>query len=113
MEFVFASYGISGELAVTVSVSCMPWSSLDCCSCPGHEARGHVAKRSDLTVYDHMKILVMGGAGFIDSYPCARLLARGPQMWCVDNMHLARQRSIARLESRPDFHSDRMTIAKA
>jgi UDP-glucose 4-epimerase len=51
-----------------------------------------------------MNILVTGGAGFIGSHLCDRLLARGARVWCVDNMHLGRQRNIAHLESRPDFH---------
>jgi UDP-glucose 4-epimerase len=57
-----------------------------------------------LTEHDHMKILVTGGAGFIGSHLCDRLLARGAQVWCVDNMHLGRRRNIAHLESRSDFH---------
>lgn len=51
-----------------------------------------------------MNILVTGGAGFIGSHLCDRLLARGARVWCVDNMHLGRRRNIAHLESRPDFH---------
>jgi UDP-glucose 4-epimerase len=51
-----------------------------------------------------MNILVTGGAGFIGSHLCDRLLARGTRVWCVDNMHLGRRRNIGHLESRPDFH---------
>jgi UDP-glucose 4-epimerase len=57
-----------------------------------------------LAEHDHINILVTGGAGFIGSHLCDRLLARGAQVWCVDNMHLGRRRNIAHLESRSDFH---------
>jgi UDP-glucose 4-epimerase len=50
-----------------------------------------------------MNILVTGGAGFIGSHLCERLLASGDRVCCVDNLHLGRRRNIARLESSPQF----------
>jgi len=50
-----------------------------------------------------MRILVTGGAGFIGSHLCDRLLERGSQVWCVDNLRLGRRRNIAHLEDLPDF----------
>ena len=50
-----------------------------------------------------MRILVTGGAGFIGSHLCDRLLQRGDQVWCVDNFHLGRRRNIAHLEGSPQF----------
>jgi UDP-glucose 4-epimerase len=44
-----------------------------------------------------MRILVTGGAGFIGSHLCDRLLERGAQVWCVDNLRLGRRRNIAHL----------------
>src|SRR5262249_28725469 len=51
-----------------------------------------------------MRALVTGGAGFIGSHLCDRLLARGDEAWCVDNLDLGRRRNIAHLESSNVFH---------
>ncbi len=45
-----------------------------------------------------MRALVTGGAGFIGSHLCDRLVGRGDEVWCVDNLHLGRRRNIAHLE---------------
>jgi UDP-glucose 4-epimerase len=50
-----------------------------------------------------MRSLVTGGAGFIGSHLCDRLLERGDQVWCVDNLRLGRRRNIAHLEALPEF----------
>jgi UDP-glucose 4-epimerase len=51
-----------------------------------------------------MRILVTGGAGFIGSHLCDRLLDRKDKVWCADNLRLGRRRNIADLETSPDFH---------
>jgi UDP-glucose 4-epimerase len=51
-----------------------------------------------------MRILVTGGAGFIGSHLCDRLLIGGASVWCVDNLHLGRRRNIAHLEGNNCFH---------
>lgn len=51
-----------------------------------------------------MRILVTGGAGFIGSHLCERLLGRGDEVWCVDNLLLGRRRNIAHLERTAAFH---------
>ncbi len=51
-----------------------------------------------------MRVLVTGGAGFIGSHLCDRLLARRDEVWCVDNLRLGRRRNIAHLEAMPTFH---------
>src|SRR5260370_12781674 len=50
-----------------------------------------------------MRILVTGGAGFIGSHMCDRLLERGDKVWCVDTLWLGRRRNIAHLEALPNF----------
>jgi UDP-glucose 4-epimerase len=50
-----------------------------------------------------MRILVTGGAGFIGSHLCERLLGRGEQVCCVDNLRLGRRRNIAHLAALPAF----------
>jgi UDP-glucose 4-epimerase len=51
-----------------------------------------------------MRILVTGGAGFIGSHLCERLIRRGDEVWCADNLRLGRHRNIAQLEASPTFH---------
>jgi UDP-glucose 4-epimerase len=51
-----------------------------------------------------MRALVTGGAGFIGSHLCDRLVTQGHEVWCVDNLHLGRRRNIAQLEPSNLFH---------
>ncbi len=57
-----------------------------------------------------MRILVTGGAGFIGSHLCDRLLDRGDEVWCVDNLRLGRRRNIAHLEVLPNFHFTELDV---
>ncbi|MDB5601060.1 MAG: NAD-dependent epimerase/dehydratase family protein [Xanthobacteraceae bacterium] len=50
-----------------------------------------------------MHVLVTGGAGFIGSHLCDRLVQRGDKVWCVDNLYLGQRRNIAHLEANPAF----------
>ena len=50
-----------------------------------------------------MQVLVTGGAGFIGSHLCDRLLNRGDEIVCVDNLRLGRRRNISHLETSPHF----------
>lgn len=47
--------------------------------------------------------LVTGGAGFLGSHLCERLLAAGHRVICVDNLVTGRRQNIAHLEGRDDF----------
>lgn len=49
------------------------------------------------------KILVTGGAGFIGSHLCERLLASGHDVLCVDNYFTGTKKNIAHLLSHPLF----------
>src|ERR1700730_2922595 len=50
-----------------------------------------------------MRVVVTGGAGFIGSHLCDRLLDRGGDVWCVDNLRLGQRRNIAHLATSPAF----------
>ena len=49
------------------------------------------------------RILVTGGAGFLGSFLCERLVARGDEVLCVDNFFTGRRRNVAHLLERPNF----------
>ena len=49
------------------------------------------------------RVLVTGGAGFIGSHLCARLLADGCEVLCVDNFYTGRRANVAHLLSNPRF----------
>jgi UDP-glucuronate decarboxylase len=49
------------------------------------------------------RILVTGGAGFIGSHLCERLLAEGQEILCVDNFFTGRRQNIDHLAGHPRF----------
>lgn len=49
------------------------------------------------------KILVTGGAGFLGSHLCEKLLAEGNQVTCLDNFFSGHKRNIAHLIPQPNF----------
>jgi len=49
------------------------------------------------------RILVTGGAGFVGSHLCERLLALGHEVLCVDNYFTGRRENIAAMLSDPKF----------
>jgi len=50
-----------------------------------------------------LKIVVTGGAGFIGSHLCTRLLDEGHSVLCVDNFITGSERNIAPLRNHPQF----------
>ena len=48
-------------------------------------------------------ILVTGGAGFLGSHLCDRLIERGDDVICVDNFFSGREENIAGLIEHPRF----------
>ena len=56
------------------------------------------------------RTLVTGGAGFIGSHLCARLLEQGHEVICLDNFFTGRRENVAALLSHPNFELIRHDI---
>lgn len=52
---------------------------------------------------ESQKIIVTGGAGFIGSHLCERLIAGGHEVICVDNFYTGRKANLAHLLDHPRF----------
>ena len=55
-------------------------------------------------------ILVTGGAGFVGSHLCDRLIERGDEVICLDNLFTGRKRNVAHLMGHPRFEFVRADI---
>jgi UDP-glucuronate decarboxylase len=63
-----------------------------------------------LDMHDTKRILITGGAGFIGSFLCEKLLEQGHDVICVDNMFTGSRRNIAKLLSNPNFEHIRHDV---
>jgi UDP-glucuronate decarboxylase len=55
------------------------------------------------TYADTKRVLVTGGAGFLGSHLCDRLIGEGHEVICVDNFFTGQRRNIAHLLAHPNF----------
>ena len=60
--------------------------------------------------YRGKRVLVTGGAGFLGSFLCERLLAEGAEVLCVDNYFTGRRANIAHLLNNPMFEALRHDV---
>ena len=58
------------------------------------------------------RAVITGGAGFLGSHLCERLLAEGYEVICVDNLITGRTENIAHLLDRPDFQFLQHDVSK-
>ena len=56
------------------------------------------------------RILVTGGSGFLGSHLCERLVARGDEVLCIDNLFTGRKRNVAHLLDKPNFEFQRHDV---
>ena len=57
----------------------------------------------DKTFFPDKRILVTGGAGFVGSHLCDRLLLEGHEILCVDNFFTGRRQNVHHLLTHPRF----------
>jgi len=50
------------------------------------------------------RILVTGGAGFIGTHLCRKLLELGHEVFCLDNLFTGSRENISGMLSNPHFH---------
>lgn len=60
--------------------------------------------------YDKKRILITGGAGFLGSHLCERLVSEGHEVLCVDNCFTGTRKNIPELLSNPNFEFIRHDI---
>jgi UDP-glucuronate decarboxylase len=63
----------------------------------------YVSKRGIFTLATIKRILVTGGAGFLGSHVCERLVDAGHDVICVDNFFTSQKTNVAHLLDRPNF----------
>jgi UDP-glucuronate decarboxylase len=71
----------------------------------GH-GRRHLAKHNtgkETLVFERKSVLVTGGAGFLGSHLCDRLLEAGHEVVCLDNFFTGTKRNIEHLVGHPRF----------
>ena len=59
-----------------------------------------------------MRVLVTGGAGFIGSHLCERLIERGDEVICLDNYFTGARSNVAHLRNHPNFELIRHDVTE-
>jgi UDP-glucuronate decarboxylase len=82
-------------------------------TCPPRATCATVGRRSDggtSMALTSKRVLVTGGAGFLGSHLCERLVAAGDDVLCADNYFTGRRANVAHLRDRDRFETLRHDI---
>jgi len=60
--------------------------------------------------YQNKRVLITGGAGFLGSHLCERLVSKGYEVLCVDNCFTGTKQNISHLLNKPNFEFIRHDI---
>ncbi|WP_238858285.1 UDP-glucuronic acid decarboxylase family protein [Faunimonas pinastri] len=63
-------------------------------------------------VFGTRRILVTGGAGFLGSHLCERLIGEGHEVICLDNFQTGQERNLRQLSGHPRFELIRHDVAE-
>ena len=74
---------------------------------PGAQVAGPDAKKPEFK-----RVLVTGGAGFLGSHLCRRLLAAGHEVICLDNFFTSSRHNVADMLSHPNFELVRHDVTE-
>ncbi|MGI4730868.1 MAG: UDP-glucuronic acid decarboxylase family protein [Janthinobacterium lividum] len=119
---VLSSQRIRREFGKTGTRCGMPCPPVAACASGGTDARGtpvqgdasaprHRSTTRLLVTYTSPdRVLVTGGAGFIGSHLCERLLGQGAEVVCVDNYYTGRRENIRTLLGHPRFETVRHDV---
>ncbi|MCE2392853.1 MAG: SDR family oxidoreductase [Proteobacteria bacterium] len=58
------------------------------------------------------RVLITGGAGFLGSHLCERMLAEGYEVVCMDNLITGELGNVEHLFSEPEFHYERRDVTE-
>jgi UDP-glucuronate decarboxylase len=70
---------------------------------PFHSETNNMAKSKQLRAFQRKRVLVTGGAGFLGSHLCDRLVAEGHDVLCLDNFYTGTRVNISHLLGKPNF----------
>ncbi len=65
-----------------------------------------------MKLHETKRILITGGAGFLGSHLCDRLVTEGHEVLCLDNFFTGTRRNIAHLLAKPNFELIRHDLAQ-
>src|SRR5215470_14521086 len=74
--------------------------------------KGRIERQREPRPIMNKRILVTGGAGFLGSHLCERLVAQGHDVICLDNFFTSQKTNVSHLLSQPNFELVRHDVTQ-